>query len=454
MAVTYRQFRIELYEEHLEEASFLYEQRCGLFDDPEITWLDIGEFEERLEAHIDALVVGGDLALDVCTRRAGEGDFGELFAALCVVCRQQRKDLATPILHRLADPETGAERMRAVGDALKLEMPAAWEQPLLTATLKGGHGYLLPVFTRIAGYRRLASGAELLGFAAGRPAEELAAVVTTLGLCPDPVLVPALEGLCRHADAGVRAAAALALLRHGDERGLALCRREAAAGNPAAVLPLGLAGGRSATAPLLAALDAEPTAAPALQALGLLGDLGALKALHDRLADADLAATAAASLMLILGAEPRERAFIPEVWSEDELFDDEKAAFRDGRPPMRPDGQPYGSNVERLSLKPEDWRDWYAARKAAFDARYRYRSGQLAGPPALIDSLAAAGTPPRLRALIADELAIRYGMPVPFAIDMPVVRQQAAIATMRRWAADSAPPFHPGGWYFAGGLLP
>ena len=37
----------------IEEASFLYEQRLSLFDDPEITWLDIEDFEERFEAHID-----------------------------------------------------------------------------------------------------------------------------------------------------------------------------------------------------------------------------------------------------------------------------------------------------------------------------------------------------------------------------------------------------------------
>ena len=32
-------FAIDLYKEHLEEASFLYEQRLSLFDDPEVTWL-------------------------------------------------------------------------------------------------------------------------------------------------------------------------------------------------------------------------------------------------------------------------------------------------------------------------------------------------------------------------------------------------------------------------------
>jgi hypothetical protein len=58
MTQTILDFETELYQEHLEEVSFLYELRLTLFDDPEITWLDISDFEERFEAHIDALVVG------------------------------------------------------------------------------------------------------------------------------------------------------------------------------------------------------------------------------------------------------------------------------------------------------------------------------------------------------------------------------------------------------------
>jgi len=50
MTQTISDFETELYQEHLEEASFLYEQRLTLFDDPEITWLDIADFEERFEA--------------------------------------------------------------------------------------------------------------------------------------------------------------------------------------------------------------------------------------------------------------------------------------------------------------------------------------------------------------------------------------------------------------------
>ena len=42
---------------YIEEASALYEQRLTLFDDPEITWQDIEDFEDRFEPHIDGLVV-------------------------------------------------------------------------------------------------------------------------------------------------------------------------------------------------------------------------------------------------------------------------------------------------------------------------------------------------------------------------------------------------------------
>ena len=58
-------FATSLYLEHIEEASALYEQRLSFFDDPEITWQDIEDFEDRFEPHIDGLVVGKDLALDV-----------------------------------------------------------------------------------------------------------------------------------------------------------------------------------------------------------------------------------------------------------------------------------------------------------------------------------------------------------------------------------------------------
>ena len=59
MATSPRAFLIELYEEYLEEASFLYQQRQEYLASAELGWLDIAEIESRLEAHLDGLVIGG-----------------------------------------------------------------------------------------------------------------------------------------------------------------------------------------------------------------------------------------------------------------------------------------------------------------------------------------------------------------------------------------------------------
>lgn len=62
IVIPQKNFSISLYHEHLEEASFLYEQRLSLLDDP----------EDRFEPHIDRLVAGEELALKVCQKRASK----------------------------------------------------------------------------------------------------------------------------------------------------------------------------------------------------------------------------------------------------------------------------------------------------------------------------------------------------------------------------------------------
>src|SRR5207249_8093418 len=105
--ISLRAFKIELYQEHLEEAAFLYQQRLALFRDPEISWRKIGEFEDRLEAHVDALVVGEELALEVCRARVKAGEPAELFPIVSVFCRQRRAEFLSELFAGvdLKDPE-------------------------------------------------------------------------------------------------------------------------------------------------------------------------------------------------------------------------------------------------------------------------------------------------------------------------------------------------------------
>src|SRR5262245_23278092 len=92
MSTVRQKLHIGLYKEHLEEASFLYEQRLAYLHDPEVDWPEVRGWEERFEAHLDALVLGGELALSVCRPAAADGDPGKMHAALRVMCRHNRKD--------------------------------------------------------------------------------------------------------------------------------------------------------------------------------------------------------------------------------------------------------------------------------------------------------------------------------------------------------------------------
>jgi hypothetical protein len=181
MATSTSAFYVELYREHLEEAAFLYQQRLSLFRDSQVSWREIGQFEERLEAHIDALVVGGELALNVCRKHANADDRGEVFAALSVFCRQRRADLVSELLARVDIADAG--KVRAVEDALKHELPSEWTSSCEQA-LSRPPGPMTPVLAKVAGYRRLPLRPQIEQALAASPDDALPSMAWALG-CPD-----------------------------------------------------------------------------------------------------------------------------------------------------------------------------------------------------------------------------------------------------------------------------
>ena len=297
MATSPRTFRIELYEEYLEEASFLYEQRLALLTNPEITWKKIGEFEDRLEAHIDGLIVGDKLALDVCARHASEGGFGELFAAICVFCRQDQRDRVLAILDQL-DP-ADAEKAGAISDALKYELPESWSKDFLTL-LGSGDPKLAPVLARAFGYRRAQCGPQLLNAMKRCAAAALPEVVWALGrIRYEPAIGPLLDYL-KTEDEPVRSAAALALARIGDPSAVDYCLDQARR-HTWPMRTLGLAGGRRALA-LLTERANNGGGADCFTALGLLGDPVSVPLLISALEQPDAAVHATTALQCLTGA--------------------------------------------------------------------------------------------------------------------------------------------------------
>ncbi|HVS75714.1 MAG TPA: hypothetical protein VHE11_02190, partial [Steroidobacteraceae bacterium] len=211
-------FRMAMYREHLEDAAFLYDQCNALRADGQTSWLRLQDFEERLEANIDALVIGGATALDVCRRRAADGEPGELYAAVCVYCRHADSSLLAELWRSLDFADRA--KVRAATEALKLELRPEWAEACLGAIARG-QTPLVRMLSAVCGSRRIPAAAALAVRLATQP--ELIEPQTVWALSrtgPAQEAVALLESCCRHADPGVRAVASRSLLHLGERRQL------------------------------------------------------------------------------------------------------------------------------------------------------------------------------------------------------------------------------------------
>ncbi|MDL1968977.1 MAG: HEAT repeat domain-containing protein [Deltaproteobacteria bacterium] len=442
-------FATELYQEHLEEASFLYEQRLTLFDDPEITWLDIADFEERFEAHIDALVDGKEPALNICKTQAMEGDFGELHAAVRVFCRQNRLDFVHECLEALDPKDT--ERVQAISDALNHELPAEWKDEFIRI-LSEGNQKLIPVVAKLAGYRRLPFERELLAALQQNNSQAESNIILAIGRLREQYARTLLfNKYLQHEDESVCSATALALLRIGDPQTLDHCLHSIHSENWP-FLPLGLGGGRSTAAVLIESAANDKVYPDCLIALGLLGDISAVEILLSGLGNTDLAESAAMGLNLITGAGIYEEVFIPEEIDEEELFEEELEKLKLGES-LYPPGEEPGTTITRLSQRPEGWQKWWAENKSNFIPGIRYRNGKPYSPACLLENLESEKSPRLVRQMAYEEFVIRYGIDFPFETDMLVSQQKQALKKYAEWIKTNGRCFLEGEWYFAGKLM-
>ena len=445
MATSLRAFKVRLYEEHLEEASFLYCQRRVLLEDPTIPWSRVEDFERRLEAHLDALVLGGDLALEICREHAAAGDTGELFAAAAVVCRLLAAPLFAEILEALDEAEP--ERGQALADALKFELPDSWRDSCVRA-LRQGTPHLQSILAEVVGHRRIDSHGALSALAANAQSESQAMFLWAIGRTREAGAIASVRAGLGSSSESIYSTALRAGLRLHD---LAVLDHLSEFRGEPQVTPidLALAGGGSATWNLLRRLDRGEPAPQLLLALGLLGDLAAIPRLLHALAEPLLAASAADALYTITGAPLFEVVLIPDPVSRDELFDKELRTYREtGELPHRGDGEPFGSRVRRLSRDPAAWHDWLRSHTTRFISGVRYRCGNPSTAGGLLRSLGSDTFPKHLRPLTAEELQIRYGIDLPFEVDMFVAQQRQVLAQADTWAARTDSYLESGHWYF------
>lgn len=446
MAINLKQFLHELYEEHLEEAAFHYESRCAWLQDKEIGWQDLIDHDVSMEAHLDALVVGTTTALNICIDSLGEAEFSQLHIIVRLFCRHQSIDNLAKLWIDFDFDD--AEKIQAIADALKWECPQQW-LPHLLHVFSTDKVDMFPVLAPAVAYHSRHSGQALLSALTSCKDEHLTVMVWAISCCDKSIkniCINEIRPLLTHQDIELVEQVAKTLLIMGDETVIDQCHDKVAR------LPYiyALSGGKSANQMLLRLAKEGIADGDSLMALGLSGDISAVPNLLAYLKHPDYAEMAAQALQLFSGANLYGNVHIAEKVEEDELFENEVEDFKMGVLPKNIDGNPFGDEIQQLSLDQQLWQSWFQQHKDQFVEGLRYRNGQLMTPGEILNGLVSNQTPYKIRQFLYEELRINYDVNIAFNADDLVYMQKNQLNEIYQWVEQNKASFKPGSWYFNG----
>ena len=159
-----------------------------------------------------------------------------------------------------------------------------------------------------------------------------------------------------------------------------------------------------------------------------------------------LAEPAAVALNTITGAQLYARVFVLDRSTPDELQTRRpKRSKKDGTLPTR-NGKPYGNWERRPLLDKPGWRAWLEKRKLSLYPAACLADGRPHGPAALVECLKSETSPYAVRGATYEELVVRFGLDVPFEVDLPVSQQLRFLDKIEDWAARQSGNFDEGRW--------
>lgn len=398
-------------EGHRDDLAGLYYQRRALQRDASVAWRRLGEVENRMLGHMDAIVVLGAQAIAVACAGLASDEEGEAWAAAMLVGVLP----AEPNLVRLDRALRDATPSRRTGFREALAHAPASET--LSAFLGRWLGSEDPAI-RAWALELVAARAEPVEpdavlRALSDPATAEAACRVAMRLAV-PGALPFLEPWARDGPPAVQAAAFDALLAVDVSEARRVARSVLRrAGGAAAARTLAILG-TAADAPLLAqhagTADADPVT---VEALGILGGPASVPLLLDLLGSTrdEVRAAAGRALALLSGASPSETV-------RQEFGDDDDPVV-----------------ATRPSTAIADWQSWWDDARPRAVAAARWRRGAPFSVESCLAEMAAAGTAAHDRERAHLELLALAGAVVPYSAGWFVSRQERAI---RAWQARLA----------------
>lgn len=409
-------FARDLYQEHLEEIGFLLFQCKDLFDDMDVNWPKIKDFEKRLESHLDAVKVGGPPAFECVKLFLSDDDEDNIFAAAYTLTSMEygrdgeNLDLIIKTLIDSYDDENNDLSIIYV-KALKYgQNPRIKDK--LEALLNHEQFNIQAVAVDILTYRREGDPAKVVELVRSPEPELRVAAIYFLGLAGHRDLLPFLKRFLSHTLDPNWEKLVLASLQLGSVAGLNYARSACESESTVTEnLPLyiALAGDLTDLNLLINTLSFQKLNNTVIEGIGIIGNVKAVPILIEKLKTEDekLKLKITHSLGLITGAGP----------TEEHVVEDE------------------GGDV--ITMPPEQWIQWWQANQNRFDSNKRWRRGKPFTLGACIQEMADPKQRYCQRQRAYLELIIRSGVHIPFEADWFIPKQQEAIGRWEEWWAEN-----------------
>ncbi|WP_374512173.1 hypothetical protein [Niveibacterium sp.] len=325
-----RDFIPELAQAHAEELAYLWHRRRTAIRSPALTIRDFGDLNERIEAHLEGLLVCGQSLHSIVGERLTLDDRDEVFAGALPLLRSGNVDATRSVLSSFA-AATG-ERLEGLRDALGVAPLVHTEATLRAALSHGSSGHAAAAALALAAHRRLDSADPRLARLLYDPTPSVATQAWRAALQVDAAVNPIprpYAAAIGHDDPALRAAALEAGIWRSEPWAPNVIRKLAERGDFLGLTWMSAVGEAAATQRMLPMMQGMP--GPTRCAIAARsGQPAAMQALLDWMSDADPATAASAgeawtrltgldvegeraSLPVDAEADEVEREFAPEV---------------------------------------------------------------------------------------------------------------------------------------------
>jgi uncharacterized protein (TIGR02270 family) len=407
--------------QHAEEAAFLWELRDRAVVAPHYTYEQLCHLDDRVEAHIDGLRVGGEAGWGVCAEQLEWADAGEVFAAAVVALENGEPRRWRKVLEVATSSRDAGRGLVAALEWLPHDRVAERITALVTSSVPG---YRCVGIAAAAAHRLGVDRAveDALDASDGALRARALRAAGELGLRG---LLPSVAAGLTDSSAECRYSAAWSVALLGGIEAIAPLQEFATAESPyqeeAAATAL-----RCMNLPAATVWQREITQTPHLQRLGVLaagvvGDAVAVPWLIEQMSRPDLARVAGEAFSMITGVDLGLQDL--EGQRPDGFASGPTEDPKDDDVAMDPDENLRWPDAARVDK-------WWHAHGTDFRVGRRY----LLGKPIRKDSLEEALRSgfQRQRAAAAVELALlRPGQPL-FEVRAPGHRQQALLGLSRR----------------------